>query len=35
VYRVFYKACGADWQCCYRYGVRGCKKHITPRRGRK
>jgi hypothetical protein len=35
VYRVMFEKCGEDWQCCYRYGVRGCKKHITPRRGRK
>jgi hypothetical protein len=29
VYRVFYKACGAEWQCCYRYGIRGCKGRVT------
>lgn len=26
VYRSMYAACGADWQCCYRYGVRGCRR---------
>jgi hypothetical protein len=25
VYRVMRRACGADWQCCYRHGVNGCK----------
>lgn len=29
VYRVMFDKCGADWQCCYRYGVRGCKGRVT------
>lgn len=29
VYRVFYRACGAGWQCCYRYGIKGCKGRAT------
>jgi len=28
-YRVFYKACGEDWRCCYRRGVRGCRNWIA------
>ncbi len=26
VYRVYREKCGDDWQCCYRYGVVGCRK---------
>jgi len=25
-YRAAYKACGKRWECCYRYGVKGCKR---------
>jgi len=23
IYRVYYKACGSNWQCCYRRGLQG------------
>lgn len=35
VYRVMFDTCGADWQCCYRYGVRGCKGRVTAAGGGK
>lgn len=25
VYRTVKQACGSRWQCCYRFGVKGCK----------
>jgi len=35
VYRTVFKACGAQWECCYRYGVRGCKGRVTVAGGTK
>jgi hypothetical protein len=29
VYRGVFAVCGTDWQCCYRYGVKGCKGRVT------
>lgn len=26
VYRAAYKACGKRWECCYRYGIKGCEQ---------
>jgi hypothetical protein len=28
VYRGMFAACGDGWECCYRFGIRGCKGRV-------
>lgn len=29
MYRGVFAACGDGWECCYRFGIRGCKGRVT------